>query len=70
MLMNSRTIHSEMIKMIHSVSLTSLTRKPNGWMHVIQMTALLEYLDVSHAAIWNTGYTFSLYLASCKGIIL
>ena len=40
MLMNSRTIHFEIIKMMHSISLMSLARKT-----VIYMTALLEYVD-------------------------
>ena len=44
MLMNSKTISSVMIKMIHRVSIMSLTRKPN--LTVFQLTALLEYLDI------------------------
>ena len=46
MLMNSRTIHFEMIKMICRISMSlSTTRKLNY--DVVWVTALLEYIEIT-----------------------
>ena len=48
MLIDSRRTHSEMIKMIHSLVTQGLLKKSN--FIVFQVTALLEYFDISHAS--------------------